>query len=190
MTYLKLFGAMVVLVLIVFIVVPVSADDPFGGPATGLSGNGITTWGAIYIAEQCSSSTTFPARSARWFKADAWDDYRLQVWLDDDPQWGAAFKYFENYPDPAASDQSENKLHGFWLRVYAPDTLNPNYAYDDQDHRADLLTTRDGIREDGIEVSWVGYANNNKFVTWDQPQVDDGPRERVPGNGELAADSK
>ena len=239
MQYLKLTSAVVALMLMVFIVAPVRADDPFGGPVAGTSGNGTTSWGAIYVAEKCSPSVLIPARSARWFKADAWDDYKLQVWLDDDPLWGAAFKYFENYPDPVTSDQSENKLHGYWLRVYAPDSLNPNYAYGDQDHRADLLTTRDGIRSDGSEVTWVGYANNNKFVTdhllwyearfkgwvylrvenkmqwdgkavvcthraysprpqpqfqptpswWDNPSVDDGPKERVPGRGALAADS-
>lgn len=240
MNRLKFFGALCAVVLIILMVAPVFADDPFGGPISSTSGNGATTQGAIYIADRCSPSITFPAHSSRWFKADSSDDYKLQVWLDDDPLWGAAYKYFENNPDPATSDQSANLLNGFWLRVYAPDTLNPNYAYPDPDHRADLLTTRDGIRSDGTEVTWVGYANHNQFVSdhllwyearfkgwvymrvenkmqwdgkaivctarvysprpqpqyqptpswWDQPQVDDGPKERVPGRGELAADSK
>ena len=144
---------------------PVSADDPFGGPPTAESGEGKTTRGAIYIGDQCSTSTKFAAGSALWFKADTWRDYNLQVWLDDDPQWGAALKYFENNPAPQTSDQSPNLLHGFWLRVYDPDSLFANYAYDDQAHRMDLLTTDNGIRPDSTEVVWHGMANNNKFVT-------------------------
>lgn len=240
MNRIKILIALVALVLLVVIVTPALADDPFGGPATASGGNGTTTWGAIYVAQQCSASINFPAGAARWFKMDAWEDYQMQISLDDDPQWGAAYKYFENYSNPAVSDQTANKLHGFWLRIYAPDSLNPNYAYADQAHRADLLTTRDGIREDGSEVPWVGYANQNKFIGehllwyearfkgwvyarvenkmlwdgqaivcthraysprpqpqpqptptwWDKPSNDDGPKERVPGRGELEADSR
>ncbi len=144
---------------------PAFADDPFGGPPSATSGNGLTTWGAIYVGDQCSPSIRFAAGSALWFKADTSKDYNMQVWLDDNPQWGAAFKYFENNPDPKTSDQTANLLHGFWLRVYAPDSLFPNYFFDDQAHRMDLLTTQSGIRPDTTEVNWVGMANNNKFVT-------------------------
>lgn len=164
MRHMKLLGTLMALAAIVIFAAPALADDPFGGPVTNTSGNGATTWAAINIAEQCSPSLTLAAHSSRWFKADTSDDYKLQVWLDDDPQWGAASKYFENYPDLPTSDQSPNLINGFWLRVYAPDALNPNYAYQDQGHRADLLTTWDGIRADGTEVPAVGFANHNQFV--------------------------
>lgn len=152
------------LVGIVLLSSAVSADDPFGGPPSASSGDGRTTWGAIYVGDQCSPSIKFPAGATLWFKADTWRDYNIQVWVDDDPQWGAAFKYFENYQAPQTSDQSPNRLNGFWLRVYAPDALAPNYWYP-EGSRMDLLTTENGIRPDGSEVRYVGMANNNKFVT-------------------------
>lgn len=152
------------LIVIALTAVTARADDPFGGPASGTSGNGTTTQSAIYIGEQCSPAITFPSGSFRWFKVDAWDDYKLQIWLDDVPLWGGAYKYFENNPDLTRSDQSPNLLNGYWLRIYAPDSLGPNYGYNDQQHRADLLTTTNGIRPDGTEVNYVGMANTNRFV--------------------------
>lgn len=160
----QLLRVFIALVAISFAAGIAYANDPFGGPPTTSSGDGSTTTEAIYIGEGCSPVMRFAAGSPLWFKVDTSEDYKLQIWLDDSPLWGAALKYFEGSPDPAASDQSPNKINGYWLRVYAPDALNANYWYGDEGHRMDLLTTNDGIRPDGSEVPWVGMANNNKFI--------------------------
>lgn len=160
----RLVGLFFALVAISISATSAFANDPFGGPPSSSSGDGITTQGAIYIGEGCTPAVSFPAGSSRWFKVETGEDYKLQIWLDDSPLWGAALNYFENSPHPATSDQSPNKINGYWLRVYAPDALNTNYFWGDEEHRMDLLTTDDGIRPDGSEVPWVGMANFNKFV--------------------------
>jgi hypothetical protein len=158
MQHLKWFLISAVLIVFLISVPSASADDPFGGPPTKDSGNGTTTRGAIYINE-CTNSIAFAPNSVLWFKVDAWLYHKLLVWLDDDPHDSAA-KYFEG----STSDQSPNLVNGFWLKVYPPEALGPNYAYRDQKHRADLLTTDNGIRPDGSELTFVGMANHNQFI--------------------------
>lgn len=38
-----------VVVVLLMVALPAAADDPFGGPPSKTSGNGTTTWGAIYV---------------------------------------------------------------------------------------------------------------------------------------------
>ncbi len=154
----KWLSLFLILGAILICVPPAFADDPFGGPATQNSGNGTTTWGAIYIND-CTPAITFAPNSALWFKVDAWRYHKLQIALADIPH-DSASKFFEG----TTSDQSPNLVNGFWLKVYPPETLGPNYAYRDQKHRADLLTTSNGIRPDGSELHFVGMANHNPFM--------------------------
>jgi len=158
MQLLKWIGLVLFCSVLLTFAAPAAADDPFGGPPTSASGNGTTTWGAIYI-NGCTAVTTFAPQVTLWFKVDAWRNHKIQIWLDDEPRDSAA-KFFEG----SRHDQSPNLVNGFWLKVYPPEVLAPNYAYADQRHRADLLTTVNGIRPDGNEVNFVGMANHNPFI--------------------------
>ena len=94
MKYLKLIVPLAIVVLMLMIALPAAADDPFGGPPSRSSGNGSTTWGAIYIANTCSAKIALPAGASRWFKFDTWKSVDTEVYVDDVPKFGAAYLYF------------------------------------------------------------------------------------------------
>lgn len=132
MKHLKWLVPLAVVVLLLAIAIPAAADDPFGGPPSKTSGNGTSTWAAIYIGSdwsnkrdvsiftQCGNTfslargneatceydkyvTTWSAKitipgggSSRWFKFDTVKSRDLEVYVDDDPKWGAAYRYFDD----------------------------------------------------------------------------------------------
>jgi hypothetical protein len=106
MKYMKLIVPLAIVVLMLMIALPAAADDPFGGPPSRTSGNGATTWAAVYLTgynsgvnsngyytPSCNKST-FAAGSSKWFKYDTHKSYDVQVYVDDDPKFGAALDYF------------------------------------------------------------------------------------------------
>ena len=65
-----------------------------------------------------SASTTVPGLSTRWFKFDTVKSRDVEVYVDDVPKWGAAYRYFDNKgclfhqgssaPGTGNCDQSDN----------------------------------------------------------------------------------
>jgi hypothetical protein len=107
MKYMKFIVPLAIVVLMLMIALPVAADDPFGGPPSRTSGNGATTWAAVYVSgygasqlnaagyttPACSTST-FSAGSSKFFKYDTHKSYDVELYLDDSPKYGAALDYF------------------------------------------------------------------------------------------------
>jgi hypothetical protein len=127
MKHLKWIVPLAVVVLLLLIALPAAADDPFGGPPSKTSGNGTSTWAAIYAGgtwdykgneypdntfsiltgnvstreynkyvTNWTAKVTIPAFSSRWFKFDTVRSRDVEVYLDDVPKWGAAYRYFDN----------------------------------------------------------------------------------------------
>lgn len=100
MKYLKFIVPLAIVVLMLMIALPAAADDPFGGPPSRTSGNGATTWAAVYIANTCSAKLTIPAGASMWFKFDTWKSVDTEVYVDDVPKFGAAYNYFNGQNGP------------------------------------------------------------------------------------------
>jgi hypothetical protein len=132
MKNLKWIIPLAVVVVLLMVALPAAADDPFGGPPSKTSGNGATTWGAVYVGgtwdnkrsvtdgfytnpntfslstgvvssseydkyvTNWSAKTTIPALSTRWFKLDTVKSRDVEIYVDDVPKWGAAYRYFDN----------------------------------------------------------------------------------------------
>jgi hypothetical protein len=100
------------------------------------------------------ATVKIPAGTTKWFKLDTWtkdnadNKLRTQIWLDDELDgatkpsgsavFGAANKYMlgtSNWDDWSATafyganPQNELEVNGFWMQVYDPDVLQPNYAF-------------------------------------------------------------
>lgn len=103
MKYLKFIVPLAIVVLMLMIALPAAADDPFGGPPSRTSGNGTSTWAAIYIANRCSAKVTAAAGSGTWFKFDTWKSVDTEIYVDDVPKWGAAYNYFNGQWPPAGN---------------------------------------------------------------------------------------
>jgi len=262
-----------VVVVLLMVALPAAADDPFGGPPSKTSGNGTTTWGAIYIGgtwdnlrgpafyhdpstgcfpggvgqvpggavpmtfnpqEQVlgtttrpqtgiatqlgqpgqpvqvvpgianqngqefvvggkvtsvcgpndaltgvvdsveydrymtnwSASTTIPAFSSRWFKFDTVKSRDVEVYVDDDPKWGAAYRYFDTKgclfhqgaqaPGTGNCDQSDN------LQRLGIDTSEIG--------KATYSTPFDTMLVNGITARFYGPENINQMdYFWPTP---------------------
>lgn len=173
MKYMKFIVPLAIVAVMLMVALPAAADDPFGGPPSRTSGNGTTTWAAIYVADTCSRQT-LAAGSSRFYKADTWKSHDLVIVVDDVPQWGAAFNYFgygasaytlqpsktqgnDNDPGgggqrppafylnkPDGTQEPEN-IHGFAAVVYGTEfIMDPDYYWPTPNNF--LLTTRAGSR--------------------------------------------
>lgn len=137
MKYMKYIVPLAAVILLLMIAMPAVADDPFGGPPSKTSGNGTSTWAAIYVGgtwdnqrdansfyknpntfsldpnskfgatgnlssaeydkyvTNWSAKITIPGGAAsRWFKFDTVKSRDVEVYVDDVPKWGAAYRYF------------------------------------------------------------------------------------------------
>ena len=135
-----------------------------------------------------------PAGKARWFKLEAYDDRRTQIWLDDEldnatqasgrSTFGAADQYMLG---TAPSDgwginalrnsapQTPNFLEGFVMAIYDPDNLKPMWAFQapnaailsvNTDERGLLLSGPDNISiTDATGAGIHGYGSHNPNVT-------------------------
>lgn len=186
MRYLRVILPLLVILATLLATLPVAADDPFGGPPSKNSGDGSTTWGAIYIGDNGCWTGGMAAGAAMWFKADTWKDKHLQIFLDDrlagaatpkgpgtaldwkingSAVWGAAKNYFQGKapgaPEEANSlgnsPQEVNFKQGFAFRVYDPDSLFPNYEYNAPNMW--LLTTRSARGANRRSVPSHGWGN-------------------------------
>lgn len=111
MKYMKLIVPLAIVVLMLMIALPAAADDPFGGPPSRTSGNGTTTWAAIYIANTCSAKLTIPGgASSRWFKFDTWKSVDTEVYVDDVPKFGAAYTYFNGQTGPFYNQSNQTAV--------------------------------------------------------------------------------
>ena len=193
MKYLKLIVPLAVVIALLLTVVPAFADDPFGGPPSKTSGNGSTTWGAIYIGDNGCWTGKLAAGSAMWFKADSWAGKKFQVWLDEElagatkpsgsSVWGAANAYFwgtvpgdQWQPNSIANNPMDaNMLEGYALKLYDPDNLQPNFYWPTPN--MGLLTTKSGSGPgfSASHTSWANFNpdqpshllwNENKWVGW------------------------
>jgi len=158
MKYLKVIVPMLVLAALLVTAMPAAADDPFGGPIPSkTSGDGSTTWAAIYIGDDGMWTGKIAAGASMWFKADAWANKHEQVWLDDQlpgsttwsgsSNWSALNYVKGSSPsDPKNltytidGTQNANYIHGFAMRIYDQTNLFPNYYYPAPN--AFILTTR------------------------------------------------
>jgi hypothetical protein len=95
MKYMKFIVPLAIVAVMLMVAMPVAADDPFGGPPSRTSGNGASTWAAIYVKGACSAASTLPSFSSRWFKYDATKEFDQEVYVDDVPKYGAAYNYFD-----------------------------------------------------------------------------------------------
>jgi len=188
MKYMKLIVPLAIVVLLLMIALPAAADDPFGGPPSRTSGNGATTWAAVYVSGYASTlvnssgyytpacnKSTFAAGSSKWFKFDSHKTYDNEVYVDDDPKFGAALDYFGygaqaytqepnktlgNDDDPGGGGQQPTpfsvglkpdgtqepeNLQGFGARIWGSDYIRWMDYYWPTPNNA-LLTTRAGSR--------------------------------------------
>jgi len=126
MKYMKFIVPLAIVVLMLMIALPAAADDPFGGPPSRTSGNGGTTWAAIYVANTCSAKITLPAGSATWFKFDTWKSVDTEVYVDDVPKFGAAYLYFNGQTGPFYNQSNQDSVdNSVRLGPYATQTT-PN----------------------------------------------------------------
>jgi hypothetical protein len=100
------------------------------------------------------ATVKIPAGSSKWFKLDTWwksndgSKIRTQIWLDDELDgatkpsgsavFGAANKYYWGTAPGdgwsgnvywGANAQEENEINGYFMIVYDPDALQPNFAF-------------------------------------------------------------
>lgn len=208
MKYMKFIVPLAIVILMLMIALPVAADDPFGGPPSRTSGNGATTWAAIYLsgytggvrdamgyqAAPGCSTTPFAAGSSKWFKFDTHKSYDAEIYVDDEPKYGAALDYFGfggqfhtgepsktlgNDNDPRAGGQQPipfrvgwkpdgtqepGNIQGFGATVYGSNNLQPDFYWPTPNNM--LLTTRDGSRArvSDTEGSYGGF-NRGGFST-------------------------
>ncbi len=150
MKYLKVVVPLLFVVALLSVAMPISADqpgtneDPFGGPPSRGSGDGTSPRKAIFNGGIWAGTTNLdaatserprelqncatlniPAGPRRWFKSDTWRNARLDITVQDQPQWGAATGYFSGTNE----DQTGVGRDGLLLVVYDPDNLRPNFAF-------------------------------------------------------------
>lgn len=132
MKYMKFIVPLAIVVLMLMIALPAAADDPFGGPPSRTSGNGSSTWAAIYIANTCSAKQTLPAGGAQWYKFDTWKSVDTEVYVDDVPKWGAAYNYFNGvnpvFGNSRGGDGNDVRLG---VRQYPPTYATKEQAQSD-----------------------------------------------------------
>ncbi|MCL4396254.1 MAG: hypothetical protein M1482_15885 [Chloroflexi bacterium] len=179
MRYMKWVVLFPVAIVALVTALPAFADDPFGGPPSSSSGNGSTTWSAIYIGNDGCWTGALAAGSNMWFKADTWPvnldgvPVTLLVWLDDElpgairpsgaAVLGPAYNYFVGTADDFDSanrlgDQQASFVNGFAFRVFDPDALAPNYYYAAPNMW--ILTTANGAAPKG-NVQSEGWGTHN-----------------------------
>jgi len=117
----KFIVPLAIVAVMLMVAIPAAADDPFGGPPSRTSGNGATTWAAVYIKGTCSAASTLASGSTRWFKWDATKEYDQEVYVDDVPKWGAAYNYFDQVdPKIGNSDGGNGNDIRLGIRQYPP----------------------------------------------------------------------
>jgi hypothetical protein len=203
MKYMKFIVPLAIVVLMLMIALPAAADDPFGGPPSRTSGNGATTWAAVYVSGYSSSAlnssgyatpvcnkSTFAAGSSKWFKYDTHATYDVEVYVDDDPKFGAALDYFGFGATPTTGEpgktqgndndplvipfkvgwkpdgtQEPGNLQGFAGTIYGSDYIEQQDFYWPTPNNL-LLTTRDGSRArvSDTEGSYGGYGRGGATV--------------------------
>lgn len=165
MKYLKLIVPLAIVVLMLMIALPAAADDPFGGPPSRTSGNGASTWAAVYIANTCSAKQSLPAGGAMWFKYDTVKSVDTETYVDDVPKFGAAYNYFNKvtpkYGNSNGGDGNDIRLG---IRQYPPTWATKEQA------QADYWGNNDAAFDHGFAARLYDPANiKNMDYYWPTP---------------------
>jgi len=203
MKYLKFLVPLVMVGILLAIAVPAFADDPFGATIPSkTSGNGSTTWAAIYIGDNGSWTGKLAPGSAMWFKGDAWIDKPTVITLDDElpnstkpSGWavlGTPLRYGYGVApgDPKRANflsWDRNHAQGFAFEVWAPpDDLQPNFSYPGPNNGW-ILTDPQGMPKPDVCAPMLtgnGGANNGACpVGWGAFQASTGSDQRSDQSG-------
>lgn len=171
MKYMKFIIPLAIVAVMLMVALPAAADDPFGGPPSRTSGNGTSTWAAIYIKGTCTARATLPAGASRWHKFDATKEFDQELYIDDVPKFGAAFNYFDGVdPKYGNSDGGNGNDIRLGIRQYPPTWQTKEQAQSDYwgnsgrafDHGlAGRVYDPDNI----IQMNYFWPTPNNKLLT-------------------------